>query len=89
MTRALTSQHPVTHQKEVMLLDKKGVRNGDQSHLMQPNSFYIDLLDTDYELDETFYNSNIPIILHFDTRIISWSKVSKYLDLPHVSKQAH
>jgi len=27
-------------QKEVMLLDKKGVRNGDQSHLMQPNSLY-------------------------------------------------
>ena len=59
--RALTSQHPVTHQKELMLLDKKVVRKGDQSHLMQPNSF-IDLLDTDYEMDEAFYNFNIPII---------------------------
>jgi hypothetical protein len=52
-------------------------------------TLYIDLLDTDYELDEIFYNFNIPIILHLDTRIISWSKVSIYLDLPHVSKQAH
>jgi hypothetical protein len=52
-------------------------------------NLYIDLLDTDYELDETFFNFNIPITLHLDTRIIPWSKVSTYLDLPHVSKQAH
>jgi hypothetical protein len=52
-------------------------------------TLYIDLLDTDYKLDETFYNLNIPITLRLDIRIISWSKVSTYLDLPHVSKQAH
>jgi hypothetical protein len=40
MTRALTGQHPATHQKEAMTLDMKGVRNGDQSHLMQPSSLY-------------------------------------------------
>jgi hypothetical protein len=40
ITRALTGRHPLTHQKEVMLLDMKGVRNGDQCHLMQPNSLY-------------------------------------------------
>jgi hypothetical protein len=45
----------------------------------------IDLLDTNYEMDEALYNNNIPITLHLDTRIISWSKVSKYLGFPHVS----
>jgi hypothetical protein len=48
-------------------------------------TLYIDLLDSDYKMDEALYNFNIPIISHLDTRIISWSKVSKYLDLPHVS----
>jgi hypothetical protein len=52
-------------------------------------TLYIDILDTDYELDEIFYNLNRPIILHLDTRIISWGKVYIHLDLPHVSKQAH
>jgi len=40
MMRTLTGRHPVTHWKEAMLLDMKGVRNGDQNHLMQPNSLY-------------------------------------------------
>jgi hypothetical protein len=52
-------------------------------------TLYIDLLDTDYEMDETFYNFNISITLHLDTRIISWSKNNTFLDLPHVSKHAH
>jgi len=38
--RALTSQNPIIHQKEVMLLDMKGVRSGDLYHLMQTNSLY-------------------------------------------------
>jgi len=38
MTRTLTGWHPVIHQKEVMLLDMKGERNGDLYHIMQPNS---------------------------------------------------
>jgi len=48
-------------------------------------TLYIDLLDTYYKMDEALYNNYIPITLHLDTRIIPWSKVSKYLDLPHVS----
>jgi len=40
MMRALTGWHPATHQKEAITLDMKGVRSGDQSHLMQPNSLY-------------------------------------------------
>jgi hypothetical protein len=80
MMRALTSWHPATHQKEAMLLDIKGVRNGDLYHLMQP---------TTIEMDEVLYNNYLPINLHLDTRITSWSKINKYLDLLHVSWQAH
>jgi hypothetical protein len=40
MTGALTSRNPATHQREATLLDMKGVRNGDQFHLMQPISLY-------------------------------------------------
>jgi hypothetical protein len=36
MKRTLTSQIPSTHQKIAMFLDMKGVRKGDQYHLMQP-----------------------------------------------------
>jgi len=48
-------------------------------------TLYIDLLGTNDEMDEALYNNYIPITSHLDTRIISWSKVSKYLGLPHVS----
>jgi hypothetical protein len=44
-------------------------------------TLYIDLLDTNYEMDEALYNNYIPINLHLVTRIISWSKINKYLDL--------
>jgi hypothetical protein len=40
MMRALTGRHPATHQKEAMTLDVKGVRSGDQGHLVQPNYLY-------------------------------------------------
>jgi hypothetical protein len=48
-------------------------------------TLYIDLLDTNNEMDEVLYNNYIPINLHLDTRITSWSKISKHLDLVHVS----
>jgi hypothetical protein len=48
-------------------------------------TLYIDLLDTNNEMDEVLYNNYIPINLYLDTSITSWSKITKYLDLLHGS----
>jgi hypothetical protein len=71
-----------------MLLDMKGVRNGDQCPLCSP-TLYIDLLERTVEVEEVLYNNYIPTNLHLDTRTTSWNKIRKDLDLLHVSKQAH
>ena len=47
----------------------------------------IDLLEEYIEMDKELCNNYIPIDLHLDTRIISWSKISKHLDLSHVPRQ--
>jgi hypothetical protein len=52
-------------------------------------TLYIDLLETTIEVDKVLCNNYIPTNLHLDTRNISWNKISKDLDLLHVSKQAH
>jgi hypothetical protein len=52
-------------------------------------TLYIDLLETIIEVDEVLYNNYIPTNLYLDTGTTTWSKVSKDLDLLHVSKQAH
>jgi hypothetical protein len=40
MMRVFTGRHPAIHPKEAMTLEVKGVRSGDQGHLMQSNSLY-------------------------------------------------
>jgi hypothetical protein len=52
-------------------------------------TLYIDLLETTIGVDEVLYNNYIPTNLHLDTRSTLWDKISKDLDLLHVSKQAH
>ena len=52
-------------------------------------TLYFDLSETTIEVDEVLYNNYIPANLYLDTRVISWSKISKDLDLLHVSKQTH
>jgi len=52
-------------------------------------TLYIDLLETTNEVVEVLHNNYIPTNLHLDTGTTSWNKISKDLDLLHVSKQAH
>jgi len=89
MTRALTGWHPATHQKEATTLDVKGVRSGDQGHLMCNPTLYIDILETITKVDEVLCNNYISTNLHLVTRNISWNKVSQDMDLLHMPKQAH
>jgi hypothetical protein len=49
-------------------------------------TLYIDLLETTVEVDEVLYNNYIPTNLYLDTRTIPWNKISKSLELLHVSK---
>ena len=88
MTRALTSRHPATHQKEAMTLDMKGVRVETKATSCNP-TLYIDLLETINEVDEVLYNNYILTNLHLDTRNKPWNKVSQDMDLIHMPKQAH
>jgi len=52
-------------------------------------TIYIDLLDTTIEVDDVLYNNYKPTKLHLDTRITSWSKISKYLNFCYMYQSKH
>ena len=47
-------------------------------------SVAIDLLETDWRMDEVLHHSSLYFNLHFDARIISWSEINKDMDLAHI-----
>jgi hypothetical protein len=49
----------------------------------------IDLLDKKMKKDKVLCNNYVPINLHLDTIMISWSKISEHMDLSQVPNQAN